>query len=115
MAIFTSLPEGGSTSRCTAGADSSRFFSIASCTSRYVRNYTAFVATNTIPAFAQNETMTQPPWNVGELAGRTGMSVRALHHYDEIGLLTLTLRTPSATGCTSSRMSSGCSRSSRCA
>ncbi|MBK5187332.1 MAG: MerR family transcriptional regulator [Gemmatimonadaceae bacterium] len=39
--------------------------------------------------------MTQPPWKVGELASRTGMSVRALHHYDEIGLLTPTLRTPS--------------------
>jgi len=60
-----------------------------------VRIYTAFVATNTIPAFAQNKTMTLPPWKVGELAGRTGMSVRALHHYDEIGLLTPTLRTPS--------------------
>ena len=60
-----------------------------------MRIYTAFVATNTIPAFAQNKTMTLPPWKVGELAGRTGMSVRALHHYDEIGLLTPTLRTPS--------------------
>ena len=39
--------------------------------------------------------MTTPPWKVGELASRTGMSVRALHHYDEIGLLTPTLRTPS--------------------
>jgi DNA-binding transcriptional MerR regulator len=39
--------------------------------------------------------MTQPPWKVGELASRTGMSVRALHHYDEIGLLTPSLRTPS--------------------
>jgi DNA-binding transcriptional MerR regulator len=30
-----------------------------------------------------------PPtsWKVGELARRTGVSVRALHHYDEIGLL----------------------------
>ena len=39
--------------------------------------------------------MTQLPWKVGELASRTGMSVRALHHYDEIGLLTPSLRTPS--------------------
>ena len=39
--------------------------------------------------------MTLPPWKVGELASRTGMSVRALHHYDEIGLLTPSLRTPS--------------------
>ena len=29
------------------------------------------------------------PWlKVGELANRTGLTVRALHHYDEIGLLT---------------------------
>jgi DNA-binding transcriptional MerR regulator len=36
-----------------------------------------------------------PPWKVGELAARTGMTVRALHHYDEIGLLEPSLRTPS--------------------
>jgi MerR family transcriptional regulator, thiopeptide resistance regulator len=41
------------------------------------------------------KTNTLPPWKVGELARRTGMSVRALHHYDEIGLLVPTLRTPS--------------------
>jgi DNA-binding transcriptional MerR regulator len=35
------------------------------------------------------------PWKVGELARRTGLSVRALHHYDEIGLLRPSLRTPS--------------------
>jgi DNA-binding transcriptional MerR regulator len=39
--------------------------------------------------------MKQPPWKVGELASRTALSVRALHHYDEIGLLEPTLRTPS--------------------
>jgi MerR family transcriptional regulator, thiopeptide resistance regulator len=39
--------------------------------------------------------MTLPLWKVGELASRTGMSVRALHHYDEIGLLSPSLRTPS--------------------
>jgi len=39
--------------------------------------------------------MTLPPWKVGELASRTGISVRALYHYDEIGLLTPSLRTPS--------------------
>ncbi len=38
--------------------------------------------------------MKAPPWKVGELAKRTGMSVRALHHYDEIGLLQPALRTP---------------------
>ncbi len=36
-----------------------------------------------------------PPWKVGELAKRTGISVRALHHYDEIGLLVPGLRTAS--------------------
>lgn len=34
------------------------------------------------------------PWKVGELARRTGLSVRALHHYDEIGLLQPSLRSP---------------------
>jgi MerR family transcriptional regulator, thiopeptide resistance regulator len=29
-----------------------------------------------------------PPWRVGELADRAGLTVRTLHHYDEIGLLT---------------------------
>jgi len=29
----------------------------------------------------------QPHWQIGELAKRTGVSVRALRHYDEIGLL----------------------------
>src|SRR3954466_15634820 len=38
--------------------------------------------------------MKPPPWKVGVLASRTGMSVRALHHYDEIGLLKPSLRTP---------------------
>jgi DNA-binding transcriptional MerR regulator len=32
-------------------------------------------------------------WSVGELADRTGVTVRTLHHYDEIGLLTPTVRT----------------------
>ena len=32
-------------------------------------------------------------WKVGELAGRTGLSVRALHHYEEIGLLVPSGRT----------------------
>ncbi|MDQ3549743.1 MAG: MerR family transcriptional regulator, partial [Chloroflexota bacterium] len=32
---------------------------------------------------------------VGELARRTGMTVRALHHYDEIGLLSPSERTAS--------------------
>ncbi len=37
--------------------------------------------------------MKEPPWKVGELARNTGMTVRALHHYDEIGLLRPSLRT----------------------
>lgn len=36
-----------------------------------------------------------PPWKVGELARRTGLTVRALHHYDAIGLLVPTHRTAS--------------------
>ena len=32
-------------------------------------------------------------WKVGELARRTGLSVRALHYYDEIGLLSPSQRT----------------------
>ena len=31
--------------------------------------------------------MKNGPWKVGELANATGLTVRALHHYDEIGLL----------------------------
>ncbi len=34
-------------------------------------------------------------WKVGELAGRTGLSVRALHHYEQIGLLAPSGRTGS--------------------
>ena len=37
--------------------------------------------------------MRPPPWKVGELARRTGVSVRTLHHYDEIGLLSPSQRT----------------------
>ncbi|GAA2572162.1 hypothetical protein GCM10010435_53410 [Winogradskya consettensis] len=29
----------------------------------------------------------EPTWSVGELAAATGLTVRALHHYDEIGLV----------------------------
>jgi DNA-binding transcriptional MerR regulator len=36
-----------------------------------------------------------PPLPVGELARRTGLTVRALHHYDEVGLLVPSARTPS--------------------
>jgi DNA-binding transcriptional MerR regulator len=34
-------------------------------------------------------------WSIGELAKACGVSVRTLHHYDEIGLLTASQRTPS--------------------
>jgi DNA-binding transcriptional MerR regulator len=34
-------------------------------------------------------------WKIGELAKRTGVSVRTLHHYDEIGLLSPSHRTES--------------------
>lgn len=38
--------------------------------------------------------MTRGAWRVGTLAGRTGVSVRALHYYDEIGLLSPSARSP---------------------
>lgn len=34
-------------------------------------------------------------WKIGELARRTGLTVRTLHHYDEIGLLAPSYRTSS--------------------
>src|SRR5438874_7491933 len=37
-------------------------------------------------------------WKVGELAARTGLTVRTLHHYDAIGLLSPSGRTDSAHG-----------------
>lgn len=37
-------------------------------------------------------------WKVGELAARTGLTVRTLHHYDAIGLLSPSVRTDSAHG-----------------
>lgn len=36
----------------------------------------------------------EPIWRVGELARLTGLSVRTLHHYDQIGLLRPARRTP---------------------
>lgn len=40
--------------------------------------------------------MTTPHfWKIGELAEKTGLTVRALHHYDEIGLLSPSYRTKS--------------------
>src|SRR5580692_6011944 len=37
-------------------------------------------------------------WKVGELAERTGLTIRTLHHYDAIGLLSPSGRTESAHG-----------------
>src|SRR6478752_6178684 len=37
-------------------------------------------------------------WKVGELAERTGLTVRTLHHYDAMGLLSPSGRTDSAHG-----------------
>jgi DNA-binding transcriptional MerR regulator len=39
--------------------------------------------------------MAREGWKVGELAGATGLTVRTLHHWDEIGLLRPSRRTPS--------------------
>lgn len=39
--------------------------------------------------------MKLPPWKVGELAKQTGLTVRTLHHYDAMGLLRPSHRTPS--------------------
>ena len=39
--------------------------------------------------------MTETHWKIGDLAKRTGVSVRTLHHYDEIGLLSPSHRTES--------------------
>jgi DNA-binding transcriptional MerR regulator len=37
--------------------------------------------------------MSEKRWGVGELAGATGLTVRTLHHYDEIGLVSPSERT----------------------
>lgn len=42
--------------------------------------------------------MSEPLWKVGELAARTGLTVRTLHHYDAIGLLSPSARTGSTHG-----------------
>jgi DNA-binding transcriptional MerR regulator len=38
--------------------------------------------------------MDEKRWKVGELAEKTGLTVRTLHHWDELGLLTPAERTP---------------------
>ncbi|WP_433272077.1 MerR family transcriptional regulator [Actinosynnema sp. CS-041913] len=42
-----------------------------------------------------SEHVKQPRWSVGALAKVTGLTVRTLHHYDELGLLTPSERTHS--------------------
>jgi hypothetical protein len=42
--------------------------------------------------------MPEQRWKVGELAARTGLTIRTLHHYDAIGLLVPSVRTESAHG-----------------
>src|SRR5436853_7526704 len=42
--------------------------------------------------------LSQRLWKVGELAARTGLTVRTLHHYDQIGLLSPSGRTGSNHG-----------------
>ena len=37
----------------------------------------------------------EPSWRVGEVAAQTGLTVKALHHYDEIGLLVPSRRSDS--------------------
>jgi DNA-binding transcriptional MerR regulator len=41
------------------------------------------------------DTIRSAAWKVGELAGRTGLTVRTLHYYEEIGLLSPSRRTGS--------------------
>jgi MerR family transcriptional regulator, thiopeptide resistance regulator len=43
----------------------------------------------------REDDMRPPPWKVGELAKRTGVSVRTLHHYDDLGLLSPSHRSES--------------------
>lgn len=43
--------------------------------------------------------MREKSWRVGELARETGLTVRTLHHYDQIGLLTPTGRTSGGHRC----------------
>jgi DNA-binding transcriptional MerR regulator len=43
---------------------------------------------------ARESTATRPPLKVGELARRSGVSVRTLHYYEEIGLLAPSQHTP---------------------
>src|SRR5262245_49006319 len=48
-----------------------------------------------MPASGTEGVMPARCWKVGELATRTGLTVRTLHHYDAIGLLSPSGRTDS--------------------
>ncbi|MDQ4027695.1 MAG: MerR family DNA-binding transcriptional regulator, partial [Actinomycetota bacterium] len=37
--------------------------------------------------------MSEKQWKIGDLARETGLTVRTLHHYDEVGLLRPSART----------------------
>ena len=50
------------------------------------------------------------PMNVGEVAALAGVTVRTLHHYDRIGLLSPSGRTAPATGSTRRPTWTGCTR-----
>jgi MerR family transcriptional regulator, thiopeptide resistance regulator len=47
-----------------------------------------------VPMAIGNELPVGPGYKVGELATATGLTVRTLHHYEEIGLLVASQRTP---------------------
>lgn len=54
-------------------------------------------------------------WKIGELAQHTGLSVRALHHYDQIGLVRPSHRTSAGHRRYTARRASACTRCSLCA
>ncbi|HEY1575180.1 MAG TPA: MerR family DNA-binding transcriptional regulator [Pseudonocardiaceae bacterium] len=52
---------------------------------------------------------------VGEVARATGLTVRTLHYYDEIGLLVPSGRVTTVIGCTPPTTWPGCTGSAGCA
>lgn len=42
---------------------------------------------NTLSKPNQHSTDTESAWKIGDVAKRTGLSIRALHHYDQIRLV----------------------------
>jgi DNA-binding transcriptional MerR regulator len=53
----------------------------------------AWTGASPASAARKEEAIKPPPWKIGELARHTGISVRALHHYDRLGLLSPSRRT----------------------